>query len=79
MAGRSVPRDVPVREGKALTDIEHIAASLTAHEKWGQLAEEASELSQAALKMQRLFMPMNKPRKTYRIRMAAEARREGAH
>lgn len=48
-----------------MTDIEHIAAFLTAHEKWGQLAEEASELSQAALKMQRLFMPTNKPRKTY--------------
>lgn len=48
-----------------MTDIEHIAAFLTVHEKRGQLAEEASELSQAALKMQRLFMPMNKPRKTY--------------
>lgn len=48
-----------------MTDTEYISAFLTTHEKWGQLAEEASELSQAALKMQRLFMPTNKPRKTY--------------
>ena len=49
-----------------MTDTEYISAFLTTHEKWGQLAEEASEMSQAALKMQRLFMPTNKPRKTYR-------------
>ncbi len=48
-----------------MTDREYISDFLSLREKWGQLAEEASELSQAALKMQRLYMPVNKPRKTY--------------
>lgn len=47
-----------------MTDLQIISESLSDEEKWGQLAEEAAELSQAALKMQRLFMSMNKPRKT---------------
>lgn len=48
-----------------MTDLQIISESLSDAEKWGQLAEEAAELSQAALKMQRIFMAMNKPRKTY--------------
>lgn len=32
---------------------------------WGQLAEECCELSQAALKMQRCYSDVNKPRKTF--------------
>ena len=37
---------------------------LTPADLWGQLAEEASELAQAALKMQRLELGNNPPRKT---------------
>lgn len=40
-----------------------IKKHLTTAELWGQLAEEATELAQAALKMQRLFTENNKPRK----------------
>ena len=47
-----------------MTDLQIISESLSDAEKWGQLAEEAAELSQAALKMQRLFLPSNKPRRT---------------
>jgi len=43
---------------------EFIQKTLSDAEKWGQLAEEAAELSQAALKMQRLYLGHNKPRKT---------------
>lgn len=42
--------------------VQYIRDNLTEAEKWGQLAEEAAELSQAALKMQRLCMDTNKPR-----------------
>lgn len=46
-----------------MSDIEYIRQNLTQAEMWGQLAEECTELAQAALKMQRLYMPTNKPRK----------------
>ena len=46
-----------------MTDLEYIRSMLTEAERWGQLAEEAAELAQAALKMQRLCMPKNKPSK----------------
>ena len=43
--------------------VKYIQDHLTKVELWGQLAEEAAELAQAALKMQRLFLDTNKPRK----------------
>lgn len=46
-----------------MTDLEYIRSMLTKAELWGQVAEEAAELAQAALKMQRLCMPKNKPAK----------------
>lgn len=46
-----------------MSDIEYIRQNLSQAEMWGQLAEECTELAQAALKMQRLYMPTNKPRK----------------
>lgn len=42
-----------------------LANNLTQYELWGQLAEEASELAQAALKMQRQCFPHNPPRKDW--------------
>lgn len=44
-------------------DIEYIRCRLTEADIWGQLAEEAAELSQAALKMQRHCLKRNPPRK----------------
>lgn len=45
-----------------MTDIDFIRYTLSDAEIWGQLAEEAAELAQAALKMQRLYTN-NRPRK----------------
>ena len=45
-------------------NIRLITESVTTAELWGQLAEEAAELAQAALKMQRLLSENNRPRKT---------------
>lgn len=45
-----------------INDITYLQEHLTEAEKWGQLAEEAAELSQAALKMQRLYLGLNLPR-----------------
>lgn len=47
-----------------LETIKYIQVNTTEAEKWGQLAEEATELAQAALKMQRLCLQYNKPRKS---------------
>ena len=44
--------------------MEELRGMLTPADLWGQLAEEASELAQAALKMQRLELGNNPPRKT---------------
>lgn len=44
--------------------MEELRGMLTPADLWGQLAEEASELTQAALKMQRLELGNNPPRKT---------------
>lgn len=44
--------------------MEELRGMLTSADLWGQLAEEASELAQAALKMQRLELGNNPPRKT---------------
>lgn len=44
--------------------MEELRGVLTPADLWGQLAEEASELAQAALKMQRLELGNNPPRKT---------------
>lgn len=46
-----------------MTDIEYIRQALSPADVWGQLAEEAAELAQAALKMQRLEQGTNPPRK----------------
>lgn len=46
-----------------MTDMEYIRSRLTRAQLWGQLAEEAAELAQAALKMQRLEQGVNLPRK----------------
>lgn len=45
-----------------LSTIDYIRDNLSQAELYGQLAEECTELAQAALKMQRLFMPINMPR-----------------
>lgn len=45
--------------------MDYLRASLTAEDMWGQLAEEASELAQAALKMQRYVVGTNPPRKAF--------------
>lgn len=42
--------------------IKYIRNKMTRAELYGQLAEECAELAQAALKLQRLLMPLNKPR-----------------
>ena len=42
--------------------INYIRDRMTEPELLGQLAEECAELAQAALKVQRLHMPLNKPR-----------------
>ena len=47
-----------------IKDINYITSQVVAADLWGQLAEEASELAQAALKMQRVTMKRNPPRKT---------------
>lgn len=44
--------------------MKELRGMLTLADLWGQLAEEASELAQAALKMQRLELGNNPPRKT---------------
>ena len=44
--------------------MKELRGMLTPADLWGQLAEEASELAQAALKMQRLELGNNPPRKT---------------
>ena len=41
--------------------MEELRGMLTPADLWGQLAEEASELAQAALKMQRLELGNNPP------------------
>ena len=45
-------------------NIDAIREVLDPADLWGQLAEEAAELSQAALKMQRALQGRNPPRKT---------------
>lgn len=45
--------------------MDYLRANLTAEDTWGQLAEEASELAQAALKMQRYVVGTNPPRKAF--------------
>lgn len=45
--------------------MDYLRGSLTAEDMWGQLAEEASELAQAALKMQRYVVGTNPPRKAF--------------
>lgn len=47
-----------------MTDVDYLRNHLTEGQMWGQLAEEAAELAQAALKMQRICDKTNPPRKT---------------
>lgn len=47
-----------------MDDLTVIKSHLSRAELWGQLAEEAAELAQAALKMQRLCLGRNLPRKS---------------
>lgn len=46
-----------------MNDLEYIRSRLTQANLWGQLAEECTELAQAALKMQRMEQGANMPRK----------------
>ena len=54
-----------------MSDFDFIQVNLTQAELWGQLAEEAAELAQAALKMQRVYMTNNPPRKSLEECMAS--------
>lgn len=54
-----------------MKDIDYIKNRLSKANLWGQLAEEAAELAQAALKMQRLEQGVNLPRKDRETCIAA--------
>lgn len=56
------PKEIKMTKEEYNKRLDVLREKLTPVEIWGQLAEEAAELSQACLKIQRLYMPTNKPR-----------------